>query len=83
MYDSPANGSQLIIPRDAIKRTMRALFDYDPRELSPNPDIEMELPFRQGETLYVYGEMDDDGFFIVSLYVEFFSKLKEEDFSNL
>lgn len=66
MYDSPANGNQLIIPQDAVKRNMRALFDYDPRELSPNPDIEMELAFRQGDTLYVFGEMDDDGFFIVS-----------------
>lgn len=66
MYDSPANGNQLIIARDAVKRKMRALFDYDPRELSPNPDIEMELPFRQGDVMVVYGEMDDDGFFIVS-----------------
>ena len=65
MFDSPANGAQLIIPQDAIRKRMKALFDYDPRELSPNPDIELELPFRQGDIIIVYGEMDDDGFYLV------------------
>ena len=47
---------------------MRALFDYDPRELSPNVDVDSELAFIQGDVILIYGEMDDDGFFVVSLY---------------
>ena len=46
---------------------MRALFDYDPRELSPNLDVDSELPFNQGDIILIYGDMDDDGFFIVSI----------------
>ncbi|KAI8513186.1 benzodiazepine receptor binding [Branchiostoma belcheri] len=37
-------------------RRMRALFDYDPQEMSPNVDTEMELPFFQGDIIDV-GEM--------------------------
>ncbi|XP_028322040.1 RIMS-binding protein 2 isoform X4 [Gouania willdenowi] len=44
-------------------RRMVAIFDYDPRESSPNTDIEAELTFSAGDIIQVFGEMDDDGFF--------------------
>ena len=37
------------------------------QELSPNVDCEVELHFRTGDLLLVYGEMDDDGFFMGEL----------------
>ncbi|XP_067295808.1 RIMS-binding protein 2 isoform X2 [Pseudorasbora parva] len=42
---------------------MVAIFDYDPRESSPNADIEAELTFSAGDIIYVLGDMDDDGFY--------------------
>ncbi|KAM9331723.1 peripheral-type benzodiazepine receptor-associated protein 1 [Pholidichthys leucotaenia] len=50
---SPASGA----------RRMIAIFDYDPRESSPNTDIEAELTFCAGDIIHVYGDMDEDGFF--------------------
>ncbi|XP_032236492.2 peripheral-type benzodiazepine receptor-associated protein 1 isoform X2 [Nematostella vectensis] len=55
-------------PRDSLNyslppKKMIALFDYDPRILSPNPDSEVELSFHVGDVVLVYGEMDEDGFF--------------------
>ncbi|XP_016296821.1 peripheral-type benzodiazepine receptor-associated protein 1 isoform X1 [Sinocyclocheilus anshuiensis] len=44
-------------------RRMVAIFDYDPRESSPNADIEAELTFSAGDIIYVLGDMDDDGFY--------------------
>ncbi|XP_058631991.1 peripheral-type benzodiazepine receptor-associated protein 1 isoform X10 [Onychostoma macrolepis] len=44
-------------------RRMVAIFDYDPRESSPNADIEAELTFSAGDIIYVFGDMDDDGFY--------------------
>ncbi|KAG5844375.1 hypothetical protein ANANG_G00161840 [Anguilla anguilla] len=44
-------------------RRMVAIFDYDPRESSPNADVEAELKFSAGDVIYVFGDMDDDGFF--------------------
>lgn len=69
-----------------VKR-MVALYDYDPQELSPNVDSEVnhavnhcitpcfhsknsfqvELSFLTGEIIYVYGEPDDDGFYMGEL----------------
>ena len=46
---------------------MIALYDYDPAELSPNVDAEVELSFRTGDLLLVYGDMDDDGFYMGEL----------------
>lgn len=46
---------------------MIALYDYDPQSLSPNVDADVELPFRTGEIITVYGEMDEDGFYIGEL----------------
>ena len=48
-------------------RKMIALYDYDPQELSPNVDAEVELNFRTGDVIFVYGEMDDDGFYLAEL----------------
>ncbi|XP_044764212.1 RIMS-binding protein 2 isoform X3 [Coccinella septempunctata] len=50
-----------------VKR-MVALYDYDPHELSPNVDAEnplqVELSFTTGQIINVYGDMDDDGFYM-------------------
>ncbi|XP_049627186.1 LOW QUALITY PROTEIN: peripheral-type benzodiazepine receptor-associated protein 1 [Suncus etruscus] len=43
--------------------SMVAAFDYNPRESSPNMDAEAELPFRAGDIITVFGDMDDDGFY--------------------
>ena len=48
-------------------RKMIALYDYDPQKLSPNVDAEVELKFTTGDIIYVYGEMDDDGFYLAEL----------------
>ncbi|KAG7483734.1 hypothetical protein MATL_G00041510 [Megalops atlanticus] len=50
-------------PQSQVPRRMVAVFDYDPRESSPNADIEAELTFSAGDVIYVFGDMDDDGFF--------------------
>ncbi|XP_045381623.1 peripheral-type benzodiazepine receptor-associated protein 1 isoform X1 [Lemur catta] len=53
------------IPSADLKapRSMVAAFDYNPRESSPNMDVEAELPFRAGDVITVFGGMDDDGFY--------------------
>ncbi|XP_050784848.1 peripheral-type benzodiazepine receptor-associated protein 1 isoform X11 [Gopherus flavomarginatus] len=51
-------GADLITPR-----TMVAAFDYNPRESSPNMDVEAELTFTAGDVITVFGSMDDDGFY--------------------
>ncbi|XP_035708554.1 uncharacterized protein LOC110850968 isoform X4 [Folsomia candida] len=48
-------------------KIMVALYDYDPQELSPNVDSEVELSFQTGDIIKVFGEMDDDGFFMGEL----------------
>ncbi|XP_069357180.1 RIMS-binding protein 2 isoform X9 [Maniola hyperantus] len=48
-------------------RRMVALYDYDPQELSPNVDADAELSFQTGQIIHVYGEMDDDGFFMAEI----------------
>ena len=48
-------------------RRMIALYDYDPQELSPNVDAEVELSFQTGDIIYIYGDMDDDGFYLGEL----------------
>ncbi|KAJ8266301.1 hypothetical protein GJAV_G00128850 [Gymnothorax javanicus] len=54
----PASGAQAL-----VSRKMVAVFDYDPRESSPNADVEAELKFSAGDIIHVFGVMDDDGFF--------------------
>ncbi|XP_061586730.1 RIMS-binding protein 2 isoform X3 [Cololabis saira] len=53
-------------------RRMVALYDYDPRESSPNVDVECEghrlneeaeLTFCAGDVITVFGEIDEDGFY--------------------
>ncbi|KAF7669159.1 hypothetical protein LDENG_00236050 [Lucifuga dentata] len=46
-------------------RRMVALYDYDPRESSPNVDVEAELTFCAGDVVNVFGEIDEDGFYYV------------------
>ncbi|PAV92121.1 hypothetical protein WR25_10651 [Diploscapter pachys] len=60
LNESSLNGMQ--------QRKMVAKFDYDSRQLSPNVDAEqVELSFRQGEIITVFGEMDEDGFYMGEL----------------
>lgn len=49
--------------RPGAVRRMVAMYDYDPHELSPNVDAELELSFKTGDIIIVYGDMDEDGFF--------------------
>ena len=55
------------IYEDMPAKRKLALYDYDPSELSPNVDAEVELSFRTGDVLLVYGDMDDDGFYMGEL----------------
>ncbi|VDK46035.1 unnamed protein product, partial [Gongylonema pulchrum] len=49
-------------------RKFVAKFDYDSRQLSPNVDAEqVELSFHAGDVITVYGEMDEDGFYMGEL----------------
>ncbi|CAK1541741.1 unnamed protein product [Leptosia nina] len=48
-------------------RRMIAMYDYDPQELSPNVDADAELSFQTGQIIHVYGEMDDDGFYMAEI----------------
>lgn len=41
--------------------------DYNPLTMSPNPDHEVELTLKRGDYVYVYGTIDDDGFFTARL----------------
>uniref|UniRef100_A0A8B9TNP8 RIMS-binding protein 2 n=1 Tax=Anas platyrhynchos TaxID=8839 RepID=A0A8B9TNP8_ANAPL len=50
-------------------RSMMAVFDYNPKESSPNADAEAELTFSAGDIITVFGSMDDDGFYYVSIGV--------------
>lgn len=52
--------------RDQTSRRMVALYDYDPRESSPNTDVEAELTFCAGDIIAVFGDIDEDGFYYVS-----------------
>ncbi|XP_051268651.1 RIMS-binding protein 2 isoform X3 [Dicentrarchus labrax] len=49
--------------RDQASRRMVALYDYNPRESSPNVDVEAELTFCVGDILAVFGDIDEDGFY--------------------
>ncbi|CAL9708493.1 unnamed protein product [Knipowitschia caucasica] len=50
-------------PYPMSTRRMVALYDYDPRESSPNVDVETELTFCAGDVITVFGEIDEDGFY--------------------
>ncbi|XP_070844925.1 RIMS-binding protein 2 isoform X4 [Chaetodon trifascialis] len=49
--------------RDQASRRMVALYDYNPRESSPNVDVEAELTFGAGDIIAVFGDIDEDGFY--------------------
>ncbi|XP_069921842.1 RIMS-binding protein 2 isoform X9 [Oryctolagus cuniculus] len=49
--------------RPVSTRRMVAVYDYDPRESSPNVDAEAELTFCTGDIITVFGEIDEDGFY--------------------
>lgn len=49
--------------RDQASRRMVALYDYDPRESSPNVDVEAELTFCAADIITVFGDIDEDGFY--------------------
>ncbi|NWX05273.1 RIMB1 protein, partial [Caloenas nicobarica] len=51
-------GAELLTPRSMV-----AVFDYNPKESSPNADVEAELTFSAGDIITVFGSMDDDGFY--------------------
>ena len=46
---------------------MKALFDYDPAQDSPNANSEVELALTEGELVTVFGKSDEDGFFKVGV----------------
>ncbi|XP_019362529.1 PREDICTED: peripheral-type benzodiazepine receptor-associated protein 1 isoform X1 [Gavialis gangeticus] len=60
--------AELLVPRSMV-----AVFDYNPKESSPNVDVEglelswltskAELTFSAGDIITVFGSMDDDGFY--------------------
>ncbi|XP_063060523.1 RIMS-binding protein 2-like [Engraulis encrasicolus] len=66
-YCSPPDSCSSV-PEDMKVRRMIAIFDYDPWESSPNMDMEDELPFKVGDIIYVFGEMDGDGFYYGDLH---------------
>lgn len=42
--------------------SMFIFISYNPYD-GPNDNPEVELPLTAGEYIYVYGDMDDDGFY--------------------
>jgi RIMS-binding protein 2 len=48
-------------------RKFVALFDYDPQEMSPNDETDEELPLLEGQLLFVFGDVDDSGFYFAEL----------------
>jgi len=60
LVESVATGEGL-----AKIRLFISLFMYDPSTMSPNPDAaNEELPFAEGQIIKIYGEKDDDGFYV-------------------
>ncbi|NXA78448.1 RIMB1 protein, partial [Thryothorus ludovicianus] len=63
-YFSPAGQKHKGIEAELLTpRRMVAAFDYNPKESSPNTDVEAELTFSAGDVITVFGSMDDDGFY--------------------
>ncbi|KAF7646150.1 hypothetical protein LDENG_00192360 [Lucifuga dentata] len=65
---TPDLSDVLSIPDEVAVCRMVALFDYDPWESSPNVDSEAELGFSAGDIIYVFGDMDQDGFYYADLH---------------
>ncbi|NWR02705.1 RIMB1 protein, partial [Paradoxornis webbianus] len=63
-YFSPVGQKHKDIEAELLTpRRMVAAFDYNPKESSPNTDVEAELTFSAGDVITVFGSMDDDGFY--------------------
>ena len=52
--------------REEQRAQMKALFDYDPAQDSPNENSEIELAINEGDVVTVFGKPDGNGFFKVS-----------------
>ncbi|NWI88225.1 RIMB1 protein, partial [Pitta sordida] len=64
LYFCPAGQKREDIEAELLTpRRMVAVFDYNPKESSPNADVEAELTFSAGDVITVFGSMDDDGFY--------------------
>ncbi|KAM4795679.1 peripheral-type benzodiazepine receptor-associated protein 1 [Rhinophrynus dorsalis] len=61
--NAPEKSQRTSTPDLSVPRTMVAIFDYNPRESSPNMDVEAELSFTAGDVITVFGPMDEDGFY--------------------
>jgi len=48
---------------ESATRYFVALFDYDPNKSSPNPDVDVELSFKEKEVIEIQGTLDADGFY--------------------
>lgn len=46
---------------------MIAMFDYNPKDQSPNVNPDDELSFRSGDIIYIHGNVQEDGFFLGEL----------------
>uniref|UniRef100_A0A8C0AZE1 RIMS-binding protein 2 n=1 Tax=Buteo japonicus TaxID=224669 RepID=A0A8C0AZE1_9AVES len=67
VYFCPAGQKHKDVEAELLTpRSMVAVFDYNPKESSPNADVEAELTFSAGDIITVFGSMDDDGFYYVS-----------------
>ena len=53
-------GVETLSPKVSIFVTK---FTYKPAEMSPNPNYDQELAVTAGDYLYVYGDVDEDGFY--------------------
>ena len=50
-------------------KKMRAMFDYDPEQDSPNENSEVELTITEGDVVTVFGSPDEEGFYKVRRFV--------------
>ena len=68
-------GQPVVLSRDhvtcvPVERTVVALYDYTPREMSPNCDHQQELQFRAGDVILVYNlNPEEKDFYEVSAVV--------------
>jgi hypothetical protein len=51
----------------AQPHTMVALYSYDPATSSPNEDYSAELSLTEGQVLLVFGEPDEDGYYMAEI----------------
>ena len=64
--DIPTQDGELITGVETLSPKVSvfvAKFTYNPAEMSPNPSYDQELAVTAGDYLYVYGDIDEDGFY--------------------